>query len=137
MGGVTLWGLLRSPWDGEVPEFSLGFLLFALLLTGGAGIFVYAGGILAYGWLTNRADRLTITKKKIKHFGKLRSWDEIKCLSYGCKREGELMLFYQRKGLGFDCFLPVTKPLSEVEIENLFRELKAEVQPRFRGLRIG
>lgn len=137
MGGVTLWGLLRSLGKIEVPEFSVGFLLFALLLTGGAGFFVYAGGTLAYGWLTNRIDRLTITEEGIGHFGKFTKWDEIKWFSCGCKRKGELMLFYQRKGRGFDRYLPVTEPLSEVEIEDLFQELKPALEPRFKELRIG
>jgi hypothetical protein len=137
MGGVTLWGLLGSLGGGKVPEFSVGFMLFAPLLAGGAGLFVYAGGALVYGWLTDRTDRLTITAEGIGHFGKFSKWDEIKCLSCGCKRTGELMLFYQRKGFGFDRFLPVTEPLSAVGIETLFRELKTDLQPRFRKLRIG
>lgn len=137
MGGVTLWGVFRSVGCGEVPEFSVGFLLFALLLTGGAGLFLYAGGTLAYGWIKNRTDRLTITDEGIEHFGKFTKWEEIKRISCGCKRKGELMLFYQKNGLGFDRFLPVTEPLSEVEIETLFQELRTEIQPRFRELRIG
>lgn len=137
MGGVTLWGLFRSLEKSEAPEFSVGFLIFALLLIGGAGLFVYAGGTLAYGWLTNRIDRLTITEEGIGHFGKFTKWDEIKWISCGCKRKGELMLFFQRKGLGFDRYLPVTEPLSEVEIEALFKELKPALLPRFKDLRIG
>jgi hypothetical protein len=137
MGGVTLWGLFRSVGRGEVQEFSVGFLLVALLLTGGAGFFVYAGGYLAYGWLTNRTDRLTITDEGIGHFGKFTHWNKIKWLSCGCKRKGELMLFYQRVGLGFDRYLPVTEPLSEVEIEALFQELKPALERQYQNLRIG
>ena len=137
MGGVTLWGLLRSPGKGEVPESSMGFLLLALLVTGGAGLFFYAGGTLAYGWLTNRTDRLTITEEGIGHFGRFTKWDAIKWLSCGCKRKGELMLFFQRKGLGFDRYLPVTEPLPEVEIEALFQELRNDLAPRYKDLRIG
>lgn len=137
LGGIILWALLRSLWQDGMPRFSVGPLLVVLLVTGGAGIFVYAGGTLAYGWLTNRTDRLTITEEGIGHFGKFTNWNEIKWLSCGCMRKGELTLFYQRKGLGFDRYLPVTEPLSEVEIEALFQELKPALESRFKELRIG
>jgi hypothetical protein len=137
MGGFTLWGLFKSLWTGEMPDFRVGIALLALLLICGAGLFLCAGGMLAYGWLTNRTDRLTITDEGIWHFGKFTHWNKIKWLSCGCKRKGELMLFYQRVGLGFDRYLPVTEPLSEVEIEALFQELKPALEPKYQNLRIG
>lgn len=130
-------GLVRSLWTGGMPDFSVGVILLALLLTGGAGLFLYAGGALAFGWLTNRTDHLTITDEGIGHFGKFTHWNKIKWLSCGCKRKGELMLFYQRVGLGFDRYLPVTEPLSKVEIEALFQELKPALEPKYQNLRIG
>ena len=133
-----MWGLLRSIANCEVPEFSVGILFIALLMTGGAGLFFYAGVGLAHGWFMNRIDLLIISEEGIGHFGKFTKWDAVKWLSFGCKKKGELMLFFQRKGfLGFDRYLPVSEPLTDVEIEALFHELTNDLAPRYKDLRIG
>lgn len=137
MGGIALWLLLRDLWSHGTPEQGIGAFLFVFPVIGVVGLFFYAGLTLAYGWITNRIDILAITSEGVSHFGKFVKWEEIKWLSYGCKRKGEMMLFYQKKGLGFDRYLPVTEPISEGEIAALFQELANDVAPHHKDLRIG
>lgn len=137
MGGLTCWSLLRSLRFGEMAEFSLGSVLLALLLSGASCLFLYAGLTLAHGWIANRIDILRITDEGVGHFGKFTKWEEIKWFSCDCKRKGELMLFFQKKGLGFDRFLPVTEPIPEDSINALFDQLRLEVAPRHKNLQIG
>ena len=136
MGVFILWSCIGIFSKDE----SLGLnaeTLVMLLPLGGALLFIYAGSTQAYGWLTNRIDRQCITEEGIRNFGKFTAWNEIRCVFCGCKKKGELSIFYQKKRIGIDRCLPTTPPLPNAEIEALLQELKIDLGPIYKELKFG
>jgi hypothetical protein len=127
-------GLFTNGSQSAFNVLMIPFLLFAL---GIPALLIYAGLWVLHAWFTQKINILEVSEDGVRYGSRFRRWEEIKWFSWHQAGRGNPTLFYQKTGFSFDYNLPVTDPLSEDEIMNLFDILEREVCPAYKNLNIG
>ena len=125
---------IKTDWHGP---FSALNILGPLFAVGIPTLLLFAGLWIVHAWITRKINRLEVSDVGVKYGSRLRRWEQIKWFSWHQVERGKPTLFYQKKGFSFDYNLMVTEPLEEDEIWNLFENLKRDVAPSHKELKIG
>lgn len=118
-------------------QFTLPSLFGCVFVVGIPSMLLFAGLWLLHAWLTRRVNKLKISDEGIQYGTRMRSWEQIRRLSWRYFQRGTPTLFYHKKGFSLDYNLMLTDPLTEDEVNSLFGVLEREIVPLHHELQIG
>ena len=138
-GAIPLWCIISGRLDGSTECSSRPSIPTVLFVGGISVMLLLAGFWLVQLWLSKRVIRLEISDNGVRYGTTYRPWDKIKRFAWSFDEigDGPPTLYYKKKGFPFDYYLPLTSPLSREKADALLAELKKDIAPLHKDLRIG